>query len=520
MFQKISLQLKLIGSFLSIVIVVALIGWMGVSSLNQHIQTLGNNTLPSVVGLWKINEGQTQIQSSERFLLNPDITDTERQQQLQNIQEAWKQINEGFQEYEPTEKTSKEKKLYQVFLQDWKLWKTSHENYLKLETEYHQAGIRNPWEYQLKLLTENSINPNDLLAVEKVLSIRQVLEEQEDIKRGHFNVATQNLLNVLEENQIVGDQVYKNAMQDVSSTSRLMIMALIISPILTIVIGRFLSLGITKPIFSSINLIATSSSQISATIEQQEKILAQQAASVSETTATIDELGMSSRQTAQKAESASENASQVFELSQEGITIVQQTLKGITNLQQKVETIAQAIKSLSEKIIQINKINALVADIANQTNMLALNASVEAVRAGEAGKGFAIVASAIRQLADESKGSAEKINILVNDIQKAISSTVTKTEEGKTNADQGINLSQKTAAAFKNMAEAINEIMISNQQIAMNVKQQAKAIEQVVMAMNMINQGSQQTVLGVSQTKDSILQLNEAARYLKRLSGS
>ncbi len=391
---------------------------------------------------------------------------------------------------------------------------------MRLEAEFHQLGIRNPWEEQLKLMAQNQPDPTRLLAVERALTVRQVLEDQDESKRNSFNQNKEHFLNLFAENQNQGDLTYKKAMEDVNQTSRLMILALLISPILTILIGRFLTFSITKPIFLSVNLIATSSTQIAATIEEQERILAQQAASVNQTTTTIDQLGSSSRQAAKQAELASENASQVFQLSQEGINIVQQTFQGITTLQHKVEAIANEISDLSEQIFQINKINDLVADIANQTNMLALNASVEAVRAGEAGKGFAIVASAIRQLADESKKSAEKINFLVNDIQKAIRSTVIKTEEGKKNADQGIVLSQQTATSFDHMAEAINNIMLTHQKIALNVKQQAQAIEQVVMAMNTINQGSKQTVLGISQTKDSILQLNEAARYLKRLTGA
>ncbi len=119
MFQKLPLQLKLVGSFLSVVLVVALVGWVGISSLNQNLQMLADNTLPGIVSLWKINEGQTQIQSAERYMLKPSLTDSQRQHQLQRIENAWQQINEGFKEYEPVEKTPKEKELYQIFLASW-----------------------------------------------------------------------------------------------------------------------------------------------------------------------------------------------------------------------------------------------------------------------------------------------------------------------------------------------------------------------------------------------------------------
>lgn len=522
MFKNTSLSIRIISSFISVVLVVSLIGWGGVSRLNYHIQTLGYNTVPSISGLWKINEGQTRILASERRLIDPLLTEDERQESLRQIHQSWEQINEGFKQYNATERTEDESQKYQQFLQDWEEWKDTHENYLQREAEYYKTGIANPWAKQLEWLTDQSktLNNDEKIALQTAFELRKQLEAIGKQKRIVFNKSTESILEVLRINEEIGEQTKQAAFRDVNQITILMLGALILGPILALIIGQILSRGITKPIFNSINMIASSSAQIAAALEEQERILAQQSASVNQTTVAIDQLGASSNQATEQAKSAAENASQMFKLSQNSTEIVGKTQQGILNLQHQVEGISEQIFSLNNQIGQIDTITNLVSNLANQTNMLALNASVEAVRAGEAGKGFAVVATEIRKLADGSRNSAEKISFLLSEIKREISSTVMTTDQGKKNADIGIQLSQQTTETFQTIANAIHDIMIINQQMALTAKQQANAMEQVVSAMNSINQGSKESVLGISQTRNSIEQLNDVAKNLQRLSGA
>ncbi|MGB0562827.1 MAG: methyl-accepting chemotaxis protein [Spirulinaceae cyanobacterium] len=271
----------------------------------------------------------------------------------------------------------------------------------------------------------------------------------------------------------------------------------------------------TRRLNSSASTLAAATSQIAATVEQQERTITQQAASVNETTTTMDELGASSRQSAQQADAASDAAQQALQLADHGTQTVDQALEGMTTLKTKVGAIAAQILHLSEQTGQIGNISQLVSDLANQTNMLALNAAVEAVRAGEHGKGFSVVAAEIRKLADQSKQSAQKINDLVTDIQGAINSTVMVTDEGTKTADASALVTQSTAETFGTMANALNNVVLNNQQISLNIKQQATAISQVVEAMNTINQGARETTNGIRQTKVGTQQLREMAAYLK-----
>jgi methyl-accepting chemotaxis protein len=195
--------------------------------------------------------------------------------------------------------------------------------------------------------------------------------------------------------------------------------------------------------------VAASAAEIASTVEQQERSIAQQAASVNQTTTTVEELGASSRQSAQQADASAAGAKEALAITEDGLRAVEKTTEGLNNLKEKVRAIAEQIMRLSEQTGQISGVTAVVADIANQTNMLALNAAVEAARAGEQGKGFAVVASEIRKLADESKKSAERIYQLVSDVQAAMNSTVMVTDEGTKTADASILLAQGTTIKFQ-----------------------------------------------------------------------
>ncbi len=261
--------------------------------------------------------------------------------------------------------------------------------------------------------------------------------------------------------------------------------------------------------------IALSSSQIADSVGDQEKTISEQASSVNETTTTVEELGAATRQNAQQADVSTQGARQALDLSETGKASVNQTMEGIGTLQNQVTAIADQIIRLSEQTGQISTISDLVADVANQTNMLALNASVEAARAGEQGKGFTVVAGEIRKLADQTKKSAEKINLLVGDIQASINSTVMVTDQGTKQASEGIKLAESTVQVFQEIADAVNNVFLNSQQISRSSKQQAVAVQQVISAMNAINLGAKENTDDIVQVKTATKELSQSAEKLK-----
>jgi methyl-accepting chemotaxis protein len=484
MFKSMTLQGRLIGSFLFMGFIVfssTALGWNSTTRLSSRIEIFSKTSIPSITGLWKINEGQTQVESSMRSLTNPRLSPEDRNVELNRIEAAWQQINAGFEEYEPAPQTLAEAKLYKTqFLPQWEEWKKQQARFLQLYQELEVDGIS---------LTEMD-RLNRFLANEE---------------RAAFDAATNDLLALLDLNYKVAKEAENLALNDVRQTSTLAILGMVLGPTIAIIFGFYFTQAIAKPLStklsSVINTLASSSTEIAVAVEQQERTAAQQAVSVSQTTTTMDELGTSARQSASQAEAAATGAQQVLTLVN-GNSSDELSADG-TSLQARVGQIAKQILRLSEQTNQIGNISDLVRDLANQTNMLALNAAVEAARAGDQGKGFAVVAAEIRKLADQSRQSTERINALVTDIQNTTNVTVMVTDEG--------------TKTVETIVVAVNGITMNSQQISLTAKQQAIAIQQVIDAMNVLNQGASQTASSISQTKVETQKLNETALNLKAL---
>jgi methyl-accepting chemotaxis protein len=522
MFRNLNLQTRLIGAFVMmglLVFLVAWVGWSSTSNLSQHIETIGKNSLPSIEALLKINEGQTQIESAERALINPALSQAERQDALNRMDKAWQQIQDGFKAYEATTRTSEEEALYQQMLKDWEDWKQADREFLRINQEFEKQGILNPLGLQIELINQGESNSPEMERAKIASNLLNQLSLQAKVIRVKFIKSEKATLAVAAYNRKQADNAYQTAQNDISKTQGSVLLGMTVGPLTAIILGIALSIAIAKPLDKAlkgiINMIISSSTEIAATIEQQERIAVQQAASVNQTTTTMDELGASSRQSAMQAESALENASHVLNMAAEGSKVVQKTQQGMLTLTEKVGGIAEQVLHLSQQTNQIANITNLVSDLANQTNMLAINATVEAVRAGEQGKGFGVVAREIRRLADQSKQSAAEINDLINDIQNAINKTVMVTDEGNTTLDNSLKLTEGTAETFNHVANAINSVVVSSQQIYLNTKQQALAIEQVVDAMNALNKGAGEAASGITQSRIGTQKLNQAALNLR-----
>lgn len=302
-----------------------------------------------------------------------------------------------------------------------------------------------------------------------------------------------------------------------ASVTRVLYIATFLAAVSAVAIGFYISSAAGRTIMEAVNAVSSSSAEIAATVSQHERTASGQAAMVSQTTATVEELGVSFRKTSEQAASVADTAKKAASLTDEGARSVKAAVDGMNELKEKISAVAGEILKLGEQTAQIGAIADVVKDLAGQTNMLALNAAVEAVRAGEHGKGFSVLAAEVRKLADESKKSAQKANVIIEEIQKATNSTIMVTEEGTKRVEEVIRLAGAVGGLFDKLSDAAGSVYENAQQALLNTRQQSGAIGQVVDAVNNINAGARETAAGLSQTRTGVTKLNEAAVGLKAM---
>jgi methyl-accepting chemotaxis protein len=515
---NIRLRTKLLSAFISISLIALTVGYIGWRSNAQLIEEIIsiNNHHEHGVGLSRVKDGLMEIAASERMLLNPWMTREQKHQEWTNLDNALMRIEEGLRRYEVFPQPEEEMKLYRQFLQNLKVWKKHHEEFLRIYREYEKLDIQNPWKIQSELANQGGNESAQKKVTDNAVLLLNELNTQLNSRNNmSFASLEQSLTAILESDEKSEEESKRSADRIVKQTTSWLLSAMILGPLVAICAGVMLSRSLSKPISGAVNSMVVTAAEMATTVEQYERVTAQQGAAVNETTATMDELEASFRQSAEQAEVAVTRARQALTLTEEGTSAVKQTLGGMSSLKGKVEAIAEQILRLSDQTSQIGNITNLVSELANQTNLLALNAAVEAARAGEHGKGFAVVAAEIRKLADQSKKSAERINTLVLDIQNATNATVMATEEGTKTVEAGTYLAHRTAEVFDGLAAAITNVFESSQQTLLNVKQQVAAVRQVVEAMDAINNGSKETTSGITQTRIDVQHLNGAAQSLQ-----
>ncbi|HEX8820234.1 MAG TPA: methyl-accepting chemotaxis protein [Archangium sp.] len=249
--------------------------------------------------------------------------------------------------------------------------------------------------------------------------------------------------------------------------------------------------------------------------EEQERNLSRQAAALQETQVTAQEIRQTSQMAADRSQSVLEVAARAEEVGLAGEAKVAASHEGLQELHTKVGRLAANIASLGERTQQIGDIAQAVKDLADQSNMLALNAAIEAVRSGEHGKGFSVVAREIRSLADQSIDSTERVREILDDVRHSIQATVTMTEKGQQQMEQGLEQVRASGESLRALTSIVRDNAGAARQIVVAVNQQNAGISQIFTAVTDLSSLMDDTMQGLQATTRATHKLREAAERME-----
>ncbi|MEO1237288.1 MAG: methyl-accepting chemotaxis protein, partial [Planctomycetota bacterium] len=267
------------------------------------------------------------------------------------------------------------------------------------------------------------------------------------------------------------------------------------------------------------NEVASAATEIAATSEQMSAGMVEQSAQVTQISAAVEEMSASVVEVARKSAEASGNAEQSGRAATDGGAVVDQTIDEMNAIRDAVCASARSVEELGKRGEQIGQIIEVINDIADQTNLLALNAAIEAARAGEHGRGFAVVADEVRKLADRTTQATEEIGESIQAIQAETTSAVERMDAGSRQVESGVAKATDAGQSLTQIVSNARDVAGMIQSIAAATEEQSATSEEVARNVESIAAVTREANDGSEQAAIAAQQLSERAERLRDLVG-
>ncbi len=281
-------------------------------------------------------------------------------------------------------------------------------------------------------------------------------------------------------------------------------------------LGNSLSSAL-KEVVDAISATSSTSSQISSSTEEMAAGVEEQSQQASEVASSVDEMTKTILDTTKNATQATSASKQYGDIAKEGGKVVNDTIEGMNKIAEVVQKSADTVQQLGKNSEQIGEIVQVIDDIADQTNLLALNAAIEAARAGEQGRGFAVVADEVRKLAERTTKATKEIAAMIKQIQKDTEGAVISMEEGTKIVEDGKKLADKAGNSLKQIIGGAEKVVDIITQVAAASEEQSASSEQISKNIEAISSVTQQSSSGIQQIARAAEDLNRMTDNLERI---
>jgi methyl-accepting chemotaxis protein len=266
--------------------------------------------------------------------------------------------------------------------------------------------------------------------------------------------------------------------------------------------------------------VASASVELSATAEEISKGTDTLTSRASQTAAAVEEMNATVSQVAQNSGKAATLAQETVKTAKDGGSVVSDTISGMQQLSDAVSSSATIISELGKSSDQIGEIVRVIEDIADQTNLLALNAAIEAARAGEQGRGFAVVADEVRKLAERTTKATKEIGDMIRQIQQDTRGAVESMQQGTVKVTSGVDLVNRTGEALSRIVEMVSESADMIRQIAVASEEQSVATQQIANDIENVAKVTKESASGANESAKASHDLSQLATELQGIVGS
>ncbi len=557
--MKISIQTKLLSGFLGVILLLVLISLVSLSNLDgmgRQAKEVNTKWMPSVTLLGTMNGDISDI---ERLVLNMIVEN--RSSEFTAIQESYTaltaKIEQEREQYQQLIRTEEEQQLYDQFSQNYEAfiaelpplivaaqnnqaesarelhrqaygtWSAANNSIMKLiELDNREASLKSNEAVDKAGFATNLVVGLSATAIVLAVLIAVLLGRMIAIPLKRVQKAAERIA----AGDLTGEAIRVRGRDEIGGLAESF-------NVMTLSLRELI-----ESVAASSELVAASSEELTASAEQNKLASEQIAATVQETAAgtirqvdiaetsaqAMQEMSIGADQIATRAQTVSESAAEASHKSQSGNEAIREAIVQMDSIRDSVASMSGVVKELGTRSEEIGTITNDITAISSQTNLLALNAAIEAARAGEAGRGFAVVADEVRKLAEQSSESAKRITELVSLIQSDTHSAITAAESNDREVYKGIELVSAAGSAFENILEAVGQVASDIEEVSAGAEQMSASTTEILhyvqqsstiageasSGMTEVSAATQQQLASMEEIASSSSSLSETAEQL------